>query len=144
MPLEEDERPLEKGCRARLLLVGQDFGVGKPGGVVDGDVESFPAETLATRPTIALAFAIAGDAVTDAVDPAKLLGIDMDQLAGPVALVADDGSGWLQGLETAKPQPAQGFAHRRDRPAEPPCNRRPRQTLAPQGFDLGLGCCVEP
>lgn len=32
--------------------------------------------------------AVAGDAVADAVDPAELLRVDMDQLAGPLALIA--------------------------------------------------------
>ena len=45
-----------------------------------GDVQGFLVETLAT--TITLAFAFAGDAVADAVDPAELLGLDMDKLAG--------------------------------------------------------------
>ena len=57
------------------------FGVGEPRSVVDGDMESLPAETLA-GPTAALAAPVAGDAVADAVDPAELLGIDVDQFAG--------------------------------------------------------------
>ena len=47
MGLEEGKRPLEEGGRALLLLVGQDFGVGEPGGVVDGDMEGLPAECRA-------------------------------------------------------------------------------------------------
>ncbi len=90
MALEEAKRPLEEGGRARLLLVGQDFGVGEPGSIVDGDVEGLPAEALAAAAAIALAAPVAGDAVADAVDPAELLGVDVDQLAGLLPLVADD------------------------------------------------------
>jgi len=113
MALEEAKRPLEEGGRARLLLVGEDFGVGEPGSVVDGDMESLSAETLATAATAALAAPVAGDAVADAVDPAELLGIDVDQSAGLLPLVADDCHGRVESLEPAEPDPAQRLADRR-------------------------------
>ncbi len=38
MAVEEAECVVEEGVGALLLLVGQNFGVGQPGGVVDGNV----------------------------------------------------------------------------------------------------------
>ena len=61
---------------------------------------------------------VAGDAVADAVDPAELLDVDVDQLAGPLALVADDRGLGLEGGEAAEAEPAQHQA-RRSRPARP-------------------------
>ena len=88
-------------------------------------MESLPAETLATAATAALAAPVAGDAVADAVDPAELLGIDVDQFAGLLPLVADDCHGRVESLEPAEPDPAQRLADRRDRPAEAARDRRP-------------------
>ena len=39
---------LEEGDRALLLLVGQDLGEGEARGVVDADVDEFPAGAAAT------------------------------------------------------------------------------------------------
>ena len=107
-------------------------------------MESLPAETLATAATAALAAPVAGDAVADAVDPAELLGIDVDQSAGLLPLVADDCHGRVESLEPAEPDPAQRLADRRDRPAEAARDRRPRQPLAPQDCDLGFGGGIKP
>src|SRR3954449_1848606 len=99
-PLDVDavagvERPgaFEKGDRGGGFLVGQHFGVRQASAVIDRDMHAFPAD----RP-FALAgevragrvpAALAGDAMPGAaLDPPKLLHIDMDQLAGPGALVA--------------------------------------------------------
>ena len=67
------------------------------------------------------------------------LNVEMDQLARPLALVADDLGLGLQSSEAAQPMAAQHQAHRGDRPAEPPRDRRPRQPPPPQRHDLGLG-----
>ena len=74
---EPGERPGEEaGVSGRL--VGQDLGVGQARGVIDGDVQEFPADAaLCCAPR-----AVAGDPVADAVDPAELLDVDVDQLAG--------------------------------------------------------------
>jgi hypothetical protein len=70
---------------------------------------------------LALAAAIAtapGNAMTGTDDPPKLLHIDVDQLAGTLALVA---VGWLRRLESrelAKPDPGQDPRHRRRRHSE--------------------------
>jgi hypothetical protein len=67
--------------------------VKEAGGVVDGDVDNLPA-----RPARAIP-AVAGDRVTDAVDSAELLGVDVDELSRMGALVAVVG-GW--GVEIAR------------------------------------------
>ena len=55
------------------------------GGVVDADMDELPADAAA----VALAGAIAGDAMANAVEVAELFDVDMDHLAGCFALVAD-------------------------------------------------------
>lgn len=102
VPREEEERALEDGYRARLLLVRQHLGVGKPGGVIDGDVKCFPSKAFTASSAIALALPIAGDAMTDAVDPAQFLGVEMDQLARMFALIADYRLDRIERLEATK------------------------------------------
>src|SRR6185436_8893003 len=65
---EPAERPVEEGDGARLLLVGQDLGVGEPRGIVDAGMQHvIPDAAVAVDPGM-----VAGDAVADAVDAAKL------------------------------------------------------------------------
>jgi len=61
--------------------------------IVDGDMDEFPADTSA----VALAFAVAGDAMTDFVETAELFDVDMDHLARLGPLVAADPVGRFQG-----------------------------------------------
>ena len=56
---------------------------------------------FAARPAIALARAVAGYAVADAIDPAELLGVEVDQFTRLLALVADDRHGRVESLEPA-------------------------------------------
>ena len=70
--------------RSLAALGVEDLGVGEAGMVVDADMEVLPA---AATPTAAPA---AADAVANAVDAAELLGVDVDELAGALAFVADD------------------------------------------------------
>ena len=78
------------------LLVGQDFGVGQAGGVVDRDVNERPSR-LACAADAGGVGASAGARgcwrpVTRlpgaAADPPELLDVDVDQLAGPLAFIA--------------------------------------------------------
>lgn len=56
-----------EGDGAFLFLVGQDLAEGDAGGIVNADVDELPAGAAFTgRPVIALAGAIAGDAMADA------------------------------------------------------------------------------
>ena len=75
--LKKARARVEEGAGALLLLVGQELGVGEAGGVVDGDVEVLPADAA----VLVHAGMVAGDAMADAVDPAELLGVDVDEFA---------------------------------------------------------------
>ena len=70
---------LEEGDGALLFLVGQDLREGDARGVVDADMDELPAGAAGL---VALAAAVAGDAVADALEAAELLDVDVDQLAG--------------------------------------------------------------
>ncbi len=114
-------------------LGGQELGVGKPGAVVDGDVEVLPAKpALASGP-------VAGDAMAEAIDAAELLGVDMDQLAGLGALVTHDLGALIERLEAAETAAAQDGADGRDRQAETACDARATQARAPQPLDRSAG-----
>ena len=71
---------------ALSFLVWQDLREGDAGGVVDADMDELPA--AAARAGIAGTFA--GNAMTDALETAELLDVDVDHLAGMLALVAPD------------------------------------------------------
>ena len=75
---------LEKGGDSFLALVTKDLGVSTPTVVVDADVQE-----VVTDATWLVA-AIAGDPVTGTHDARQFLDVDVQQLAGRVALVAMD------------------------------------------------------
>jgi hypothetical protein len=87
---------LQEGDCALLCLIRHDLREGDPRGIIDADVDELPAEALATPAPIALAAAIAGDAVADAVDAAEFLGVDVQELARVLALIAADRLARLQ------------------------------------------------
>ncbi len=64
-----------------------------------------------------VACAIAGDAVAEAVDPGQLLGVDVQELAGPLALIAQNRGLGFEAREPAEAVAAQHGAHGRDRQA---------------------------
>ena len=72
----------EETGSGRALLVGEHFDIGKPGRVVDRDVDELPADPTAARPAVAVG-SVAGPA-----DLAELLDVDMDEFARPRPLVA--------------------------------------------------------
>jgi hypothetical protein len=76
--------------------------------------------------------------MADAVDPAELLDVEVDQLAGPCPLVADDLRLGVERLEPTEAVAAQDQAHGGDRAAEPAGDGGARQALAAQRQDLGL------
>lgn len=131
---EPSERAAKKGNSAVLAFVWEQLGVGKAARIIDGDVQMLPTHAAIA----ALAGAVARDAMANPADAAKLLGIDVDQLPGRRAFVADDGRPGIEGRETAETAPAQHDAHSRDRASQPPCDRRTGQALAAQCLDLGL------
>src|SRR5271155_889649 len=106
---EPGERALEKRHRAFLALVAQHLAKGQARGIINADVEVFPASAA---PPVA---GIAGDAVPNRLDTAELLDIDMDQLAWPLALVAHRRRFVFERRQPAQPEAAQDLADRRNR-----------------------------
>jgi hypothetical protein len=103
-----------------LLLVGQDLAVGEAGGIVDGDMQDLPADAVRRAGAIAVAHA---------VDAAGLLAVDVEQLAGRAALVADRRQPGLESAQAAEREPAQHGADGRGGPWAMPgpvqrCRRR--------------------
>src|SRR5258706_2244422 len=91
---------------AFLLLVGEDVGTRYPGMVIDGDVDEFPACAL----TAAIAGAASSDAMANTVEAAEFFDVEMDDFAGPLALVAR--VGFLR-LEAGDADEAAAFEHAR-------------------------------
>jgi len=122
----------EEAGAGRAALVGQELGVGEAGGVVDRDMQVFPAD-----PARPVAAAVAGDAVAEAGDLAELLAVEVEQLAGGGALVADRRRRRLEGAEASEAEAAQHAADGRARPAERPGDARSAPALAAQALDRG-------
>jgi hypothetical protein len=75
---------VEESDGGDTLLIGQDGGMGQAGMIVDGDkdkVVAGSADGIAT---------VAGDAKADAMDAGKLFNVEMEEIAGVGALVAND------------------------------------------------------
>src|SRR4051794_32574872 len=115
LPRKPAECALEKADRAVLALVREDLAVSQPGRVIDAHMQRFPADAVMA---IDRAARSTGDAMPDPRDTPKLLGIKMDQLAGPLALVAYHH--WLRGErgQLAQTEPAQDHADRGNRHAQ--------------------------
>ena len=87
---------------ARRPFVGEETSEGEAGMVVDGDVEAFDAGAWVTGG------AIASGADAGAREAAELLDVEVEKLAGMVALVADRGRfGRLERREAVEVVPAQ-------------------------------------
>jgi len=100
--------------------------------MIDREVGENPPKTAPSSPPIALASAIVGDAVADGIDPAELLDVDMDRLAGFFALVADGRRFGGAGRQAASPAPAQDDADGGERVAQAANNGRAAEALAPE------------
>ncbi len=74
---------------AVLAFIGHDLGEGEARGVIDADVDELPPGAPD------LVAPIMGDAMTGAHDATELLDVEVEQLAGELALVADH---WQSGL----------------------------------------------
>jgi hypothetical protein len=123
-----------KAMALGLALVGQDRGIGQARGVIDGDVQVFPADAVVA---VDHAGSAAGDAVPDAGDPAELLGIDVHELAGMLALVAHDRCGRIEALEAAEAEATQDAADRREGQAEAAGDHGRGQPLPTERLDRG-------
>src|SRR5262249_40432313 len=80
--------------------------------MVDTDGDELPADAMVAIDRARIA---TGDAMSHRADAAKLLDIEMDELAGVLALIAADRLRWLQRGEPIQPEPAQGAADGRCR-----------------------------
>lgn len=107
-----------------------------------------PAETFAPSAPAALAGAVAGDAMPNAIDAAELLDVDVDQFAGMGALVAAHRLGRIEVTHPAQPGTPQDPAYRGGRDASLLGDGLTTQLPAPQRddlLDLRLGCrTVQP
>lgn len=99
--LEPGDRAFEKAGGGRGSFIGEDLRVGEAGSIVDGHVNELPSDASRVLPTIA------GDAMADAADAAKLFDIDVDELARAVPLVSDDGLFGFEALEPREAVPGQ-------------------------------------
>jgi len=85
----ERDRAAQEADRGGGFFVGEHFGVGQSGGVVDGDVHEVPASFATDAPGgvgvgAGVVLAGAGDAFAGAADdPPEFLDVDVDQLARP-------------------------------------------------------------
>src|ERR687892_894905 len=131
---EPSESPLEEGDGAGLALVGQDLGVSQARGIIDRDVQVLPADAAVAVDHAGVA---AGDAVPDAGDLAELLGVDVHELAGALALVAHDRRGRIEALEAAEATTAQDAADGRERQAEAARDHGRGKPLAAERLDRG-------
>jgi hypothetical protein len=115
-PLDPDALALEPAQRTdqeaggRLaFLVRQDLDIGEPRGVVDGDVHELPTDLAV------LAVPITGDAMADPGEAGELHGVEMDQLAGPCAVVAPRRLARLQRRQPPKAEAGEMPGHRATR-----------------------------
>src|SRR6202035_1710097 len=93
----------EKRDGADRLLVRHDRCERDARGIVDTDMDELPADAA----TAALAYAVPGDAIANALETAKFLAINMDQFARMLPLVAPHWSGQIESAEAVQAQPLQ-------------------------------------
>jgi hypothetical protein len=130
-PANQASARSRNGTALSLRSSDSTLAVRQPRGVIDTDVDVFPA---GTAPVVA---AIAGDPVSDRLDPAELLDVDRDQLTRPLALVAHCRRLGFERAEPAEPEATQNFARGRHRHGELTRDGRAAQALMPQPLDLG-------
>jgi hypothetical protein len=83
---------------------------------------------------------LAGDAVADAVDAAERLGIDMNELAGMLPLIASRWQPRIEGGETTRAEPPQDGADGGARHAEPERNSEAAHALRRNRSISATGC----
>ena len=117
------------------FLVGEEAGESQAAVIVDGDVEGLDA-----GPRIAKG-AIAGGADAGACEAAQFLDVEVEEFAGSVALVADNGRfGRLQRSKTIESVTAQDAAERGGGDVENHADLGIGTARAAQGEDLGFEC----
>jgi hypothetical protein len=91
---------LEEGDGAGLALSLHDAAEGDAGGIVDGDMDELPSG-LSIAPLLA---AHSPDPMTGSAESAELFDVDVDQLAGPLALVSARRLCRLEGAQAIEAQ----------------------------------------
>jgi hypothetical protein len=76
--------PLEEGGAGGAVVGGEQLGVGEPRVVVDRDVQVLPADPARALNTVP------EDPLADGPEAAEFLRVDVNELAGPLALIPDD------------------------------------------------------
>src|SRR4029079_9321077 len=94
-------------------------------------MDVLPADAAA----VALAFAVAGDAVTYLIELAELFDVDVDHLAGPLALVSARRFGRFQGAQLVEAQALEHAAHGGGGDADRGSDLLAGRALAAQAFD---------
>jgi hypothetical protein len=117
---ERDGTMPERGCGHGLLVV-QSLGVGEPGVVVDRRVQVRVADlpgagTGALGGPCGFGAAVVHSPATTGGDATELLDVDVDQVANPVVLVADDfaqllAGGRIEVAQAAEPSPDEDSVH---------------------------------
>jgi len=97
-----------------------------------------PTQAASGSASIALAGAVTGDAMTDAVDAAELFDIDVDQFAQPVALVSNDRWPRRKRRKTAETMTTQNHTDGRDGALQPPGDCGAGEALLAERYDLGF------
>ena len=121
--LEPAQRPHEEPGGRPPPLVGQHLDIGKPGRIVDGDMQEVVAKPLAG------ATPVAGDAVADAFKAGQPLDVEMKQLAGTLALIAPHRLLRIKRGQPAETHPRQPAGNRRSRQSEAGRNLLTRQPI---------------
>src|ERR1700722_20202519 len=104
--LRKKRRALKTKQAGASFFVGQDFGVGDARMVVDRQMHRLPSDPAG----VALAVPVASDAVTDAIELAELLDVDVEDLARGGALITADRLGRLERGQAVEAQPFQDAA----------------------------------
>src|SRR5258708_28611164 len=84
---------------------------------------------------VALALAVAGDAMADLVELTELFDVDMDHLARPLPLIAAGRLGGLEGTQPVEAQALKDAAHRGGRDADFVGDLLAGHALAAQAFN---------
>jgi hypothetical protein len=132
---KEGDGTTQEAGGGRAFLVSEDFDVGEPGRVVDGDVDVLPADPARPgRPIVV-------DAVARPADPAQLLDVDVDELARPRPLIAVGRLLRLQPRQLPEPVSRQHSTDGRERHPERLRDLRTREAQLAQRQDqlLPLG-----
>jgi hypothetical protein len=128
-----DHRGFQEGDSARLALTFLDLDIGDARGIVDADVDVLPPHA----PAVALSPAIAGNAMSYVVEPAKFFDVDVDELARMFTLVTAHRLGRIERCQPIEPEAPQNAADGRWRDAQFGCDLLAGVALAAETPDLG-------